>query len=372
MKILIFALSLFAACAAAAQSVESADWGKTRGGRAVKIYTLKNKNGAEARFCDYGATLVSLKVPDRNGALEDVVLGFDDIAGYEKYADNYFGAQLGRYGGRIEAGKFSIDGKEYRVSLNEKKLNNHLHGGFSAFDRRIWNASAKTSADAATVEFSIFSPDGDEGFPGNLQMKVSFTLTNGNELAMEYTGSTDKPTHVNMTNHIYYNLSGEGKGTIANHELTINGDCITPHNKNLIPFGTFMPVAGNQFDFRSPRTIGSRIETPNEQMKINRGYSHTYVLNKKEGEFGFALRLYDPISGRQMEMYTTEPGVLFHSGNVIYNVEGKGGKIYGLRYGAVFEPQHFWNSPNQKNFPSTLLRPGQTYKSKTVLKFSAR
>jgi len=375
-KMKIFLTTIIIICSTLSvfsQTVKCEDFGKTKKNQQVKIYTLKNKNGVEARLMDYGATLVSLKLPDRNGKFEDVVLGFDSIEGYEKYASNYFGCQLGRYGGRIEAAQFTLDGKKYKIDLNETRFNNHVHGGSEGFDKKIWKTSNLGKDDnSAFISFTVFSPDGDQGMPGNLTMTVKFTLTNQNELILEYNGTTDKPTVVNMTNHIYYNLYGEGKGSIVNHELTINGKLIAPHNKNLIPLGHYEEIKGTQFDFLLPKTIGSRIENPNEQMKINNGYSHNYILDKPEGSFGFAMRLYDPFSGRQMEMWTTEPALLFHSGNAIFDVVGKGGKIYRFRHGVVFEPQHLWNSPNEEKFHSTVLRPNETFKSKTLLKFSAQ
>jgi len=365
LAILCFAL---AAGQTFGQSVKESDFGKTKDGFAVKVYTLKNSKGTTARIINYGAIIASLAVPDRNGNFEDVVLGFDNISDYET-KNPYFGAVVGRYGNRIADGRFTLDGKEYVLPKNNKGVAT-LHGGNVGFDKKIWKAESSATADAAILKLSVVSLDGDQGFPGTMKATVVYTLDNNNDLTISYTATADKPTVCNLTNHSYFNLFGAGKGNILNHELTINADKITAVDENLIPTGELSDVGGTPFDFRQPKNIGARIEFPDKQLMLGRGYDHNFVFNKKSAnEMSFGARVYEPISGREMLIYTTEPGMQFYSGNVLDGIVGKGGRKYQYRYGMAFETQHFPDSPNQKEFPSTVLRPGETYKSTTVYKF---
>lgn len=365
-------MALSAACLALqAQSITEAGFGKTSAGESAKIFTLKNKNGVVAKITNYGAIITELHLPDRNGKFEDVVLGFDNIPHYETRTD-YFGAVVGRYGNRIAGAEFSIDGKKYALQKNNGE--NTLHGGFVGFDRKVWKvAEAKTGDSSATLKLSLLSPDGENGFPGNLKITVSYTLTNSNELVVNYRADTDKPTVCNLTQHSYFNLFGAGNGSILSHEVTINADKFTPVDKSLIPTGDLEDVERTPFDFRKPKTVGSRIEADNLQLRYGGGYDHNWVLNKNlPGEMTLAARVYEPLSGRQMEIFTTEPGMQFYSGNFLKGQVGKRGKAYRYRYGMCFETQHFPDSPNQKKFPSTRLNPGETYNTTTIFKFSAQ
>lgn len=372
MKKVICILAAVAACGGAfGQSVSSADWGKTSAGDPVKVYTLKNDKSMEVKVIDYGAIITQILVPDRNGKLDDVVIGFDNIADYQTKSD-YFGAVVGRYGNRIANGKFSIDGHQYSL---EKNNNGHtLHSASSALNTKMWKGRAYTTKDAAVLELTTTSPDGDAGFPGTLNVAVTYTLSNDNTLTVNYKATTDKPTVCNLTQHSYFNLFGAGNGSILNHEVTINADAYTPVDKTLIPTGEIRSVEGTVFDFRKPKPVGSRIEFKDDQLEAGGGYDHNFVLNKNGDPkaMTFAVRVYEPVSGRQMEIFTTEPGVQFYSGNFLSGQIGKKGKAYRNRYGMCFETQHFPDSPNQPKFPSTILRPGQTYDTTTVFKFSVQ
>jgi aldose 1-epimerase len=332
------------------------------------VFTLTNGQ-IEMRAMTYGAIILSLKVPDRAGHVVDVVLGFDDPEGYLKPPPPpYFGALIGRYGNRIAKGKFTLDGKTYTLATNNGP--NHLHGGNKGFDKVLWNAEPKETADAASIVFTRTSPDGEEGYPGALQARVTYTLTAKNELILEYHATADKATPVNLTQHSYFNLAGDGSGDILGHDLTINADRYTPVDSTLIPTGELSSVAGTPFDFRKPTPIGARIGQDNAQLKNGNGYDHNWVLNKSGTGLQVAARLTDPKSGRSMEISTTEPGLQFYSGNFLDGtITGKGGHVYKFRNGLCLETQHFPDSPNQANFPSTILRPGQSYDSKTVLTF---
>lgn len=369
-------LAMFAMSAAAslfAQSVKESNFGKTKEGENVTAITLKNDKGMTVKLMNFGATILQVNVPDRKGEFGDVALGFDDFAPYEGPTD-YQGALIGRYGNRIADGKFFINEEPYTLPKNDGP--NCLHGGAKGFDKYLWKYETSTSDDAAVAVFTMRSPDGDQGFPGNLDVKVTYSLNNNNELSITYDAVTDKPTVVNLTQHCYFNLAGAGNGNILNHELTINADKYTPVNSTLIPVGKHRDVNGTPFDFRKPMPIGSRIEFKDSQLAIGAGYDHNFVLNKEEGkekEMTFAARLYDPFSGRQMLIYTKEPGIQFYSGNFLKgNMIGKGGKAYHHRYGVALETQHFPNSPNQENFPSTLVKPGVPYHTQTIYKFSAQ
>ena len=323
------------------------DFGKTADGTAVSIYTLSNRNGMEARIMTYGGIVVSLQTPDKAGKLADVVLGFDTLDGYLK-GHPYFGALIGRYGNRIGGAQFKLGGKAYNVPANDGA--NSLHGGTRGFDKRVWTAK---EAGADALELSYLSRDGEEGYPGNLHVTVLYTLTDANELRIDYTATTDKETVVNLTNHSYFNLAGQGSADILQHQMTLYADRYTPVDKGLIPTGELRPVAGGPFDFRHPAAIGARIGEQDEQLVLGKGYDHNWVIDRQEPGLAPAAEVYEPKSGRVMQVLTTEPGIQFYTGNFLdgSNV-GKGGKAYGPRTGFCLETQHFPDSPNHPSFPS--------------------
>jgi len=335
----------------------------------VELYTIRNGHGAEVSIMTYGATVVSLKVPDREGNVGDVALGFDTLDGY--LGENpYFGSIVGRYGNRIAGGEFVLDGETYALARNNGP--NHLHGGEIGFDKVIWQGRDYTEGENTSVEFTYVSEDGEEGYPGILSAKVTYTLTAYNELIVDYEATTDKATPVNLTQHTYFNLSGEGQGDILGHELYLNASHFTPVDSTLIPTGEIRSVAGTALDFKSaPRTIGARIGDDDPQLAIGNGYDHNYVLDR-DGSTALILaaRVHDPISGRTMEVHTTEPGVQLYTGNFLDgSIVGKSGHIYGRHAGFCLETQHYPDSPNQPNFPSTILRPGERYITRTVFAF---
>jgi aldose 1-epimerase len=341
---------------------EKLSWGKTPAGEPVELYTLRNAKGAQARIATYGGIVVSLEMPDRSGAMGDVVAGFDSLDGYLK-PPPYFGAIIGRYGNRIGKGRFSLDGVEYTLAKNDGE--NHLHGGIRGFDKRVW---AVTASSPQSLELEYLSKDGEEGYPGNLSVTVAYTLTDANELKIDYSATTDKDTVVNLTNHSYFNLAGAGD--ILGHEVVIDADRFTPVDKGLIPTGELRSVAGTPFDFRTPKTIGERIEQKDEQLLFGHGYDHNWVLNRSGSGLEIAARVADPKSGRVMEVLTTEPGLQFYTGNFLDGtLQGKG-KLYARRSAFCMETQHFPDSPNKPNFPSTILRPGEKYQTTTVYRFS--
>jgi aldose 1-epimerase len=348
--------------------VTKAAFGTTRDGKSVDLYTLTNAHGIEVRAITYGGIIISLRVPDKGGQFDDVVLGYDSLDGYLTVSP-YFGAIIGRYGNRIAKGKFTLDGKAYALATNDGP--NHLHGGVKGFDKVVWQAESLEGKDGVGVVFTYTSPDGEEGYPGNLAAKVTYTLTDQNELSFDYQATTDKATPLNLTQHTYFNLAGDGKRDILGHELTLSSDHFTPIDKTLIPTGEIRSVQGTPFDFTKPTAIGARINEPDEQLIFGRGYDHNFVLIRKGEGLSLAARVYDPTTGRVMEAYTTEPGVQFYSGNFLDGtITGKQGHVYKQRYGFCLETQHFPDSPNKPSFPSTILRPGQTYHSRTVYKFS--
>ena len=351
-----------------AGSIKKESFGKADG-KTVELYTLTNRKGAEAKITTYGATVVSLKVPDRNGKFDDIVLGFDNIDGYLK-GTSFFGATIGRYGNRIAKGRFTLNGVEYKLAINNEP--NHLHGGNKGFDKVIWNARPFDVKDGAGLALSYLSHDGEEGYPGNLSVSVSYTLTDNNELKISYAATTDKDTVVNLTHHSYFNLAGHGNGDILNHQLMINADRFTPTDAGSIPTGEIRSVKGTPFDFTKPTTIGARINQDDEQLKLAKGYDHNYVLNGKAGTLRQVARVSEPIAGRTMEVWTTEPGMQLYSGNFLDGAQGKSGKVYQFRYGFCLETQHYPDSPNKPSFPSTVLRKGNTYRTQTIYKFSAR
>ena len=376
MKKTIYTLFSLAALAAAAfsQSITETDWGKTKDGTPVKLFTMKNDKGLTVKITNFGGRIVQILAPDRNGQFGDVVLGFDSLSRYDSPDHSYFGALIGRYGNRISEGEFSIDGKTYNLPKNDGGVN-HIHGGKIGFDSRVWVAEGSANSKCATLKLNLVSPDGEQGYPGTLKVAVTYTLDNSNNLTINYKATTDKPTICNLTNHSYFNLAGEGKGSVANHELTINADKFTPVSKKfLIPTGGLKDVQGTPFDFRNPRQVGSRIEFDDPQLKGTNGYDHNWVLNKDPKNpkaMTLAARVYEPVSGREMTVSTTEPGMQFYAGNFLKGVKGKGGKEYRFRYGMCFETQHFPDSPNNEDFPSTILRPGETYDTTTVFHFGA-
>ena len=354
-------------------AIAKAGFGETKAGEATEIYTLTNKNGLVAKVTTYGATLVELHLPDKDGNLVDVINGFDNVAGYEGDGNQYFGCTTGRVCNRIAKGKFTLDGEEYTLATNNDP--NHLHGGGDkALSKQVWKA--EPSADAQAVTFSLTSPDGEEGYPGNLSMKVTYTLTDENELSIDYEATTDKATPVNLTNHAYFNLGGAGSGTILSHELTLNADNYTATDDTLIPTGKIEPVTDTALDFRKAHVIGERI--PDKEAKetgdcetSTLGYDHNFVVNGEAGTMRLAARLKDPASGRVMEIHTDQPGIQFYSGNFLMEQEGKGGKKYPFRGALCLETQHFPDSVNHEDFPSTILKPGDTYSTTTVHRFSA-
>lgn len=356
--------------ASGSESIVQRAFGKTLEGKAVELYTLTNRNGMEASITTYGAIVVSLTAPDRDGKYADVVLGFDRLEGYLA-GHPYFGAIVGRYGNRIAKGKFTLDEKEYTLAVNNGE--NHLHGGIKGFDKAVWQARASIKKTGVELALTYTSADGEEGYPGNLAVKAVYTLTNDNELKIEYSATTDKPTPVNLTNHSYFNLAGQGSGDILGHELMIAADRFTPVDQGLIPTGELRPVEGTPFDFRKPTAIGARIEQADEQLKFGGGYDHNFVLNKQQqGALELAASVYELKSGRRMEVFTTEPGIQFYCGNFLDGTNvGKGGKVYNFRNGLCLETQHFPDSPNKPEFPSVILKPGKEYSTTTVYKFSA-
>jgi aldose 1-epimerase len=335
-------------------------------GQPVDIFTLRNANGIEIKATNYGGIITSIVVPDRNGRPGDIVLGFDDLQAYVKDSP-YFGAIVGRYGNRIAKGHFALDGHTYTLAVNNGP--NHLHGGLKGFDKVIWHA--EPLAGSTGLVLSRRSPDGEEGYPGNLDVRVTYRLTDDNRLVIDYHATTDKATPVNLTQHSYFNLAGEGD--VLGHELTIDADRYTPVDANLIPTGELAPVEGTPFDFRKSTAIGARIDTPNLQLKNAGGYDHNWVLNRKGTGLQLAARVVEPKTGRTLEVSTTQPGLQFYSGNFLDGtLKGKGGRVYVKHAGLCLETQHFPDSPNHPDFPSTILRPGEQYDTQTVFRFGVQ
>ena len=335
----------------------------TVSGQNVEMFTLRNAHGVEVKATSYGAIITSIVTPDRNGRPGDIVLGFDTIEGYLKDSP-YFGAVVGRYGNRIAKGRFTLDGRTYPLATNNGP--NHLHGGLKGFDKVVWKAELLQGRTG--VAFSRLSPDGEEGYPGNLDVRIAYELTDRNDLVIDYHATSDKATPVNLTQHSYFNLAGEGD--ILGHQLMIAADRYTPVDNTLIPTGDLAPVEGTPFDFRTATAIGARIDQANEQLKNGGGYDHNWVLTRKDASRQLAARVVEPKTGRTLEVSTTEPGVQFYSGNFLDGkVVGKGGRAYQRRSGLCLETQHFPDSPNQPKFPSTILRPGGAYESQTVFTF---
>ena len=338
----------------------------------IKLYELTNNAGTTVKITNYGATITSIKVVDRDGKFADIALGYDRAEDYMNAVDKpYFGSIVGRYGNRIAKGRFSLEGKIYTLATNNGP--NHLHGGIIGFDKVVWDATPIRGQEYTGVELTYRAKDREEGYPGNLDIKVTYKLTTENELVIEYDATTDKATPVNLTNHTYFNLAGEGNGTILDHELMINADYYTPVDETLIPIGKIDPVKGTPFDFTRPKAVGRDINQDNPQLTFGGGYDHNFVLNKEAEGLTLSATVYEPKSGRFMEVFTEEPGVQFYCGNFLDGrLIGKSGKPYIYRGGFCLETQHYPDSPNQPNFPNTLLRPGDVYSTKTSYRFSVK
>jgi len=351
-------------------NITKESFGKTGDGENVDLYTLTNNLGMQAKIMNYGGIVVSLKVPDRNGKMDDVVLGFNDLDSYLK-GHPYFGAIVGRYGNRIAKGRFTLNGFEYKLAVNNGE--NHLHGGIKGFDKVVWTAKEMRTKMGPALSLTYISKDGEEGYPGTLTATVVYTLTNNNELKLDYTVTTDKDTVSNLTHHSYFNLAGEGNGDILSHILTLNGSRFTPTDAGSIPTGELKAVAGTPFDFLKPTVIGKRINDQDQQLQYGSGYDHNFVVNGKFGSLRSAATVYEPTSGRVLEVWTTEPGVQFYTGNFLDGtLTGKSGKVYQKRFGFCLETQHYPDSPNHPAFPTTTLKKGATYRSTTVYRFKVR
>jgi aldose 1-epimerase len=346
-------------------TIEARDFGTARDGDLVKVFTLRNENGAMAKVTSYGAMLVELHMPDRDGRMADVVLGFDELEPYLK-GHPFFGNTTGRYANRIAGAQFSLDGVTYKLAANNGP--NHIHGGRVALDKQNWNAEPTETREGPAVRFRHLSPDGAEGYPGNLDLDVTYTLTHDNELRIDYKARTDKPTVVNLTNHSYFNLKGAGMGDVLGHVLQLHADHYTPSDEALIPTGEIRPVAGTPLDFREPVAIGARWDQLPDRLK---GYDHNFVLNDwRPGKLVPCANLHEPTTGRRMRVSTTEPGVQVYTAIHLRNVTGKGGRPYQPYGGVCLETQHFPDSPNKPQFPSTVLQPGETFRSTTIYAFS--
>ena len=354
----------------ATMSVQEYSFGQTPEGFGVKLYTLTNRKDLRAKITTFGAILVSLEVPDRNGKIDDITLGYDNLAGYIR-ENPYFGAIVGRYGNRIAKGCFSLDGVTYQLAINDGE--NHLHGGFKGFDKVVWKAQPFEQNDAVGAKLTYLSKDGEEGYPGNLECSVTYTLTDNDELKVSYEARTDKATPVNLTHHSYFNLAGHGSRDILDHQLMLCAEKFTPVDSGLIPTGQLQSVKDTPMDFTKPAAIGLRINDNYEQLKFGKGYDHNWLLNKNGQDLALAARVYEPTTGRVMEIYTTEPGIQFYSGNFLDgSIVGKQGRIYKKRYGFCLETQHYPDSPNKPEFPSVVLRPDEKYHTQTVHSFSTK
>jgi aldose 1-epimerase len=349
--------------------IDKRAFGKLEDGTPVDLYTLKNRNGLQVEITNYGGAVVTIRTPDRRGRMGDIALGYDDLRGY--LADTaYFGALIGRYANRIAGGKFTLNGVEYQLAQNNGV--NHLHGGVRGFNKVVWQAREMDHADGVALELTYLSKDKEEAYPGNLTVTATYVLSNANELRIEYTATTDKETVVNLTHHSYFNLAGPGMGDVLRHEVKLNADKFTPVDETLIPTGELKAVKGTPFDFSRATAIGSRINQADDQLVLGKGYDHNFVLNKQGQELSLAANVYEPSSGRVLEMWTTEPGMQLYTGNFLDGVRGKAGKVYHRRGGFCLEAQHFPDSPNKPAFPSTVLKPGERYTQTTVYKFMVR
>jgi aldose 1-epimerase len=367
--VMVFGLCAMIVPSALAKSgITSQEFGTMSDGQHVQLYKLTNKNGMEVEISNFGGVVQSLKVPDKNGKFDDVVLGYDKLEGYVTDKSS-FGALIGRYGNRIAHGKFTLDGHSYTLATNNGE--NHLHGGVVGFNKKVWTAKEAPGAKSQSLTLNYLSKDGEEGYPGNLNVTVIYTLTDNNELKIQYDATTDKNTIVNLTNHSYFNLSGQDAGEILGHELTLHADKFTPVGPTLIPTGELREVKGTPFDFTKSTAIGARIGQSDEQLKFGNGYDHNWVLNGGiTRNPRLAAEVYDAKSGRVMDVLTTEPGVQFYTGNFLDGtVHGKGGHVYNFRNGLCLETQHYPDSPNHPDFPTTELKPGQKYHTITIYKF---
>jgi aldose 1-epimerase len=340
------------------------EFGKLPDGHAIDRFTLTNSSGMQVQAITYGAIITSIRVPDRNGKMDDVVLGYDTLDPYVRNP-SYFGAIVGRYANRIANGKFTLDGKEYVLATNNRP--NHLHGGTKGFDKQVWDAKVGDSSRGATVSFTYRSVDGEEGYPGTVNTTVSYTLTDKNELIVEYRATTDKATPFNLSQHSYFNLTGASRD-VLDHEVTMFADRITPTDATMIPTGELASVEGTPFDFRKPTKIGARINDGNTQLRQGGGYDHNYVINRQGAGLVPAARVVEPVSGRVLEVSTTEPGVQFYTANTL-NVVGKGGRTYQKFFAFCLETEHYPDSPNKPQFPSSVIRPGTEFSSRTVYTF---
>lgn len=351
-------------------SMTRSSFGTLPDGQAVEAFTFTNANGVEVKAISYGGVITSLEVPDKSGQLGDVVLGYDALQGYLDKSP-FFGTIVGRYGNRIGKGTFTIDGQTYKLPINNGP--NHLHGGPQGFDKKVWKAEPFERGDAVGVVFTHTSPDGDMGYPGTLQARVTYTLTNDNTLRFDYEATTDKPTHVNLTQHSYFNLAGAGNGDILGHEIEFKADRYTPVDAGLIPTGELALVEGTPFDFRTATAIGARIDADHPQIKAGGGYDHNMVFTRTGSDLETLVTVHEPTTGRTMRVATTQPGVQFYTGNFLDGtITGKGGKVYGKRSGFCLETQHFPDTPNKPAFPTTLLKPGETYRQSTSYTFGVR
>jgi len=371
---LLGCLAAFTALPSRTQSnadIQKEAFGKTADGREVYLYTLKSPSGMTVKITNYGGTLTQVLVPDRNKKMGDVVLGFESVDGYTSKTNTaYFGALIGRYGNRLAGGRFTLNGKAYQIPKNDNGVNS-LHGGNIGFNKRIWEVTPSGTAARPALDLHYTSPDGEEGFPGTMQVHVRYSLGDNNDLHLDYRATTDKPTVLNLTNHSYWNLEGPGSATVLKHKVTLMADQYTPINENLIPTGEIVTVAGTPFDFRKATEVGTRINDKNQQLEYGKGYDHNFVINRS-GNNGLVLtaKVEEPTSGRVMEVLTTQPGVQFYSGNFLDGKNAGIGGAYRYRSALCLETQHFPDSPNHANFPSTVLKPGQEFHSTTVYRFS--
>lgn len=348
--------------------IDRVPFGGPAGGSSVELYTLRNGNRVTVGIMTYGGAIVSLVTPDRRGRLGDVVLGHAALEGYLRWP-SYFGALIGRYANRIAKGRFTLDGKTYTLAINDGA--NHLHGGILGFDKVLWQATPQLASKGPSLRLEYLSRDGEEGYPGNLAASVIYTLTDANELIIEYAATSDQATVVNLTSHSFFNLAGEG--SVLDHELQIHAESFTPVDAGLIPTGELRSVNGTPFDFRSAVPIGARIDADDEQLHYGRGYDHNFVLGNEAGKLVSAAEVYEPMTGRSMEVFTTEPGLQLYSGNFLDgSITGRDGRVYGLRSAFCLEAQHYPDSPNQLGFPSAVLRPGETYRQTTIYQFAVR
>lgn len=370
--VLAFVVLISSVAVAHAQAtVTKESFGTTSTGESIDIYTLRNANGVETRITNYGGIVVSLKIPDRNHKFDDVVLGFSDLESYLTKNNPYFGAIIGRYGNRIGKGRFKLNGVEYKLAANNGE--NHLHGGIKGFDKVIWTGRSRNNRSGPAVVLTYVSKDGEEGYPGNLRVTVTYTLTNKNELKINYSASTNKDTVINLTHHSYFNLLGEGNGNVLNHQIKINADSFVPTDATSIPTGELRKVVNTPFDFLEANRIGARINLDEEQLKFGNGYDHTWIINGRPGTLRLAASAYESFTGRFMEVWTTEPGMQFYTGNFLDgSLTGKSGKAYERRSGFCFETQHYPDSPNQPSFPTTTLKRGAIYRSTTIYRFSLK